>query len=333
MGASALAQVLRPLETVFPHGSSPDLLVGLDAPDDAAVYRLSDDDAIVVTTDFFPPVVDDPYDYGSIAAANAMSDVFAMGAEVLLALNLAGFPEVLPPEIAAEVIRGGAEKVAEAGAVLAGGHTITGPEPLYGLAVVGRVHPDRVMRKGGAVPGDAVVLTKPLGSGVVTTALKQGRVSADHLAAAVSSMKSLNRVAGRVAADVGAHAVTDITGFGLIGHSLELADSSGTAVCLEIDSLPLLPGARHYAESGCVPGGTITNGHTYAPRVEGLDALPKWWLDLLFDPQTSGGLLVALPTERAGAYVRSLAEQGIEARRVGAVEPGAGVRIVTQARA
>ena len=327
MGATALAQVLRPLETIFPPGSNEDLLVGLDAPDDAAVYRMRDDEAIVVTTDFFPPVVDDPYDFGAIAAANAMSDVFAMGAEVLLALNLAGFPDTLPPEIGAEVVRGGAEKVAEAGAVLAGGHTVTGPEPLYGLAVVGRVHPDHIMRKAGAMPGDSIVLTKPLGSGLVTTALKQGRASDEDLAAAVASMQALNRTAGRAAADMRAHAVTDITGFGIVGHALELADASSVAVRLELEALPLLPGVRGYSEAGCVPGGSTTNGYTYSPRVEGLDGVPKWWLDVLFDPQTSGGLLVALPHERARDCVQALAEAGVEAWLVGTVEPGAGVRV------
>jgi selenide,water dikinase len=327
MGAEALAQVMRPLSEVFPPGSSPDLLVGLDAPDDAAVYRLSDDEAIVVTTDFFPPVVDEPYDFGAIAAANAMSDVFAMGGDIMLALNLAGFPTELPHEVGAAIIRGGAEKVAEAGAILAGGHTVTGPEPLYGLAVVGRVHPQRILRKAGARPGDVLVLTKRLGSGLVTTALKQGKVAADDLSAAVDEMRALNRTAGRSAHAAGAHAVTDVTGFGLVGHALELADASAVAVRLELAALRLLPGVRRYAEAGCVPGGSVTNGYTYAPRVEGLADLPKWWMDVLFDPQTSGGLLIALPEDRAEGYMRDLAREGAESAVVGSVEAGSGVKV------
>jgi selenide,water dikinase len=329
MGAHALAQVLRPLATVFPPGSVPELLVGLEAPDDAAVYSLGGDRALVVTTDFFPPIVDDPYDFGAVAAANAMSDVFAMGGEVILALNIAGFPDVLPTDVGSEVIRGGAETVAAAGAVLAGGHTVTGPEPLYGLAVVGMVDPARILRKGGAKPGDVLVLTKPIGTGVVTTALKQGKVDPAHLEAAVDCMKELNKAAGRAASGLSAHAVTDVTGFGLVGHALELAEASEAAVRLDVSRIPLLPGAEEYAGVGCIPGGTVSNGHTFEPRTRGLPQVSKPWLDLLFDPQTSGGLLVALPPQDAREFQARLRGARHEAVVVGSVIEGAGVEIVT----
>lgn len=327
MGATALAQVLRPLASVFPPDSVPELVIGLDAPDDAAVFRLRDDEALVVTTDFFPPVVDDPYDFGAIAAANAMSDVFAMGGEVLLALNIAGFPEVLPLEVGAEIIRGGAEMVRQAGAVLAGGHTTTGPEPLYGLAVVGRIDPRRVLRKGGARAGDALLLTKPIGTGVITTALKRDQADAAHVAAAVAAMRSLNREAGQAARAVGAHAVTDITGFGLIGHAWELASASRVALHIDVEGIELLPGARHYAAAGCVPGGTISNGHAYAPHVTGLQDVPAPWLDLLFDPQTSGGLLVALGPDAVPAFQDRLRASPHGVARIGTVREGAGVHV------
>src|SRR3990172_11011200 len=213
MGSDALAQVLRPLASLFPAADHVDLLVGLDSLDDAAVYRLRDDEAIIATVDFFPPIVDDPYDFGAIAAANAMSDVFAMGGEVLLALNLLAWPADLDADVAAAVLKGGAEKVLEAGAVIAGGHSIIDCEPKYGLTVIGRVHPERILRLSGARPGDVLVLTKPLGTGLVTTALKAGAADAGHVADAVASMKVLNRAAGRGAVGGRARAAADITGF------------------------------------------------------------------------------------------------------------------------
>jgi selenide,water dikinase len=219
MGPEALAHVLRPLQQMFHAERFPALLLGLEVTDDAAVYKVADDLAVVQTLDFFAPVVDDPYDYGAIAAANAMSDVYAVGGEVVLALNICGFPGKLPDGVTAEILRGGAEKVLEAGGVLAGGHTVEDREPKYGLAVMGTVHPDRILAKGGARAGDALVLTKPLGVGVITTAAKRDATAPEHVAVAVESMKRLNRTAARLAQRIGVHACTDVTGFGLLGHA------------------------------------------------------------------------------------------------------------------
>lgn len=327
MGADALAQVLRPLALLFPAANHPDLLVGLDGADDAAVYRLAEDLAIVVTADFFPPVVDDPYQFGAIAAANAMSDVFAMGGEVLLALNLLGLPEDLDLAVAAEIIRGGAEMVQRAGGVIAGGHSVVDHEPKYGLAVVGRVDPARCLRKAGARPGDVLVLTKPIGTGLVTTALKRGLGRDADVAAAIDSMLALNQAAGRAAGSCAASAATDITGFGLLGHGLEMAERSGVALRIDPARLPLLPGALDYAAAGIVPGGTGRNRAAFEHRVAGLEALPPAWGEILFDPQTSGGLLIAIAPEHLAALLRRLAEADVTGHVIGGVEAGEGVVI------
>src|SRR5436305_1855629 len=240
-------------------GELRDLLVGLGHADDAAVYRITPDLAIVETVDFFPPVVDDAYTWGAVAAANAMSDVYAMGGEVIFALAVAGFPRELPKSIIAEVFRGGAEKVAEAGGVIAGGHTVVDPEPKYGLCVTGRVHPDRIFIKGGLRAGDRLFLSKPLGTGVITTAAKDGAAPADVLDGAVRSMLRLNRVAARVAREHGATGATDITGFGLLGHACEMLDASRAGLALTASRLPLLPGALALAEAGRFSGGMKRN--------------------------------------------------------------------------
>ena len=312
--------MLRPLQEMFPAAAHPDLLVGLDGADDAAVYRLSDDLAVIQTLDFFPPVVDDPYDYGQIAAANAMSDVYAMGGEVSLALNIAAFPEDLDPAILSEIFRGGAEKVAEAGAVIAGGHTIIDKEPKYGLSVMGVIHPDAVLRKSGARPGDALLLTKPLGTGVLLTAAKQQRPGSDEpLAAAVASMKRLSRHEAHLARAAGVHAMTDVTGFGLAGHAAEIADSSDVQIEIELDALPLLSEAVRFAEEGAVTGGGSRNVEQLGDRVQ-LEGEPRSGLrDLLYDPQTSGGLLIAVPAEQAEAL-----RTQIEAVTQSAGGPGTG---------
>ncbi len=327
MGADALAQVLRPLALLFPAAEHPDLLVGLDGADDAAVYRLADDLALVATTDFFPPVVDDPYDFGAIAAANAMSDVFAMGGEVLFALNLLGVPADLDLTVAGEIVRGGAEMVRRAGGVIAGGHSVVDHEPKYGLAVVGRVHPDRCLRKSGARLGDVLVLTKPLGTGLVTTALKRGAARAEDVAAATASMMTLNLEAGRAAVQAGASAATDITGFGLIGHGLEMAERSGVVLAIDPARLPLLPGTLDYATGGFAPGGTGRNRDAFEGRVAGLTELPPAWGDILFDPQTSGGLLIAIDPGRLAELQARLMESGGVARVIGAVAEGTGMVI------
>lgn len=328
MGPEALAQVLRPLIDLFPAADYPDVLVGLDGADDAAVVRLDATTALIATTDFFPPIVDDAYEFGAIAAANAMSDVFAMGGEVLLALNLLALPDNLDPAIGAQIVLGGAEKVREAGGIIGGGHSVVDREPKYGLAVIGRVHPERVLRKAGARVGDVLVLTKPLGTGLITTALKQGEVSSESLAAAVASMMRLNREAGRAAGACGAHAATDITGFGLAGHGLEMAEQSGVALQIELNALPLLPGTLDYAGQGFAPGGTGRNWAAYADRIGGLDQVDETWVDVLFDPQTSGGLLVALPPERVSAFQAAIAADDADASIIGAVTAGSGIQLV-----
>lgn len=327
MGSVALAHVLRPLQEIFRAADYPDLLVGLSDPDDAAVLRRSDDEAIVVTADFFPPVVDNPEDYGAIAAANAMSDVFAMGGEVLLALNLVAFPDSLPPEVQGLILRGGAEAVRAAGGVIAGGHSVVDREPKYGLAVIGRVHPERLLRKSGARPGDVLVLTKALGTGLISTALKGRRADPEHVAVATASMMALNRAAGRLAVSGGARAATDITGFGLIGHALEMADQGGVEFRLDWAALPILPGALDYAAAGCIAGGLVRNREAFAPRVTGLAALPPPWADVLFDPQTSGGLLVALPAASVATFRAALAAEGGAGSIIGAVTAGSGVAV------
>ena len=255
MGPAALAQVLRSL--ILP--TNPNLLIGLDIKDDAAVYRIADDLALVQTVDFFPPIVDDPYTFGAIAAANALSDVYAMGGRPILALAIAGFPEDLPAATISAILQGGADKVAEAGAVVAGGHTVIDAEPKYGLCVTGLVHPDQITAKARAQPGDVLLLTKSLGTGVITTAHKRGVVAEEHLQSAIDSMVKLNRRAAELASSVGLHSATDITGYGLLGHAEELARNSGVALQIVLEQVPLLPGALEYARQGVFPGGLGRN--------------------------------------------------------------------------
>lgn len=329
MGADALAHVLRPLTSIF-GDATPDLLVGLGAADDAAVYRLSDEQAIVATIDFFPPIVDDPATFGAIAAANALSDIYAMGATPLFALNLVAFPDDLDPDILTEILRGGAEKAREAGAVIAGGHTITDAEPKYGLAAIGVAHPARILTKGGAHPGDALILTKPLGTGVITTAQKNGvsdEAFAAHLAAAVASMATLNGPAARALTSLGAdtHACTDITGFGLLGHALEMATQSGCAFRFDLPRIPWLSGARQYAEAGYIPGGTERNLKAVAERTVYGDGVSDLDRALLCDPQTSGGLLAAIAPERLDDALAAFSAAGIAASVIGQAQPGVGL--------
>ncbi len=325
MGPGALAQVLRPL-TMLTH---PDLLVGLQTSDDAAVYRLSADQAIIQTVDFFPPVVDDPYVWGQIAAANAMSDVYAMGGEVLFGLNIAAWPDNLPGEMLGRVFAGGADKMAEVGAVIAGGHTVTDDEPKYGLCVTGLIHPGRILTKAGARPGDRLFLTKPIGTGVVTTALKRGAAESAHVQAAVDAMLTLNRAASLAAREVGGvHACTDITGFGLLGHAAEVVAKSGVGLRLRAGAVPLLPGARDYAAGGQIAGGLERNRDHFTVEGGGIaiasDVAPDL-ATLLFDPQTSGGLLLTTAAERAGALEAAFAAAGLPLWEIGDVVAGAGI--------
>jgi selenide,water dikinase len=326
-GLATLAQVLRPITDTFDPARFPDLLVGLNDPDDAAVYRISDDVAIVQTVDFFPPVVDDPYTFGAIAAANAMSDVYAMGGEVLMALNIAAFPQDLDPAILARIFHGGAEKMAEGGGVIAGGHTVYDAEPKYGLAVTGIIHPRRILAKAGAQAGDALVVTKPLGTGLLLTAARDDRDPAHHAAAAIASMLTLNRHASHLAREAGAHAMTDVTGFGILGHAREMATRSGMCFVIDSSLVPAFPGALDYAASGIVTGGAHRNREGLAGHVDFAVTLDPPVEALLYDPQTSGGLLVALPPNAADAMVVRLHSDGLPGAIVGRVEVGAGVRV------
>jgi selenide,water dikinase len=320
--AARLAELLRG----FAPAESEDLLVGLSPADDAAVYRLDDERALVFTVDFFPPLVDDPADYGAIAATNALNDVFAMGGSPLLALSIAAFPEELPLETVAAVLAGADEQVRAAGALLAGGHTIRDAEPKYGLAVVGIVHPSGIWPKSGARPGDALFLTKPLGTGLVLHGHARGLVGGAAFDEAVAWMRMLNRDAADALRPFGPSAVTDVTGFGLLGHAYETADRSGVRIRIDAGSLPALPGALEVAEAGERTGGDRRNREFAEPAIEAREvALPLQ--TLAYDPQTAGGLLVALPHERAATLEAEFARRELFLRRIGAVEEGSGVLI------
>ena len=320
--------MLRPLQEKFKPSLFPNLIVGLGEPDDAAVYRLSDEQAIIQTVDFFPPVVDDAYWFGAIAAANALSDIYAMGGEVLFALNLAAFPEELPAEILSDILRGGADKVAEAGAAIAGGHTVKDKEPKYGLSVTGMVHPQKIMTKGGAVSGDVLVLTKPLGVGCVTTALKREQAEQAHIDSAIASMTRLNRTASRLARAFEAKSATDITGFGLIGHALEMAKASHVQFQFNWAALPFLPGALSYGEQWIFPGGAETNEKATLPYVAFDAWIKDWQRMMLFDPETSGGLLIPLKPVVVHQFLDQMEQAGEMAWVVGEVREGAGIAVV-----
>jgi selenide,water dikinase len=319
--------VLRPLLDTFPAGNYPSLLVGLTSPDDAAVYQISDELALILTVDFFTPVVDDPYTYGAVAAANAMSDVYAMGGQVVLALGIAAFPPKLPAAVTREILRGAAEKVAEAGGVIAGGHTIDDDEPKYGLAVLGTVHPSRVGKKGGARPGDQLLLTKPLGVGIITTAGKGDAAEPAHIEAATTSMLQLNRRAAELAQQVDFHAMTDITGFALLGHGYEMAAPSQVRFRFYFDQLPFLEGAKDYADLNLFPAGACNNQRTYEQHVT-FDGLSEEMQLLLFTPETSGGLLIALPQAEADRLEVLCRETGQDIWRVGEVVEGEGIEVL-----
>jgi len=316
---------------MFPAGSYPNLLVGLEVSDDAAVYQISDELAVIQTLDFFPPIVDDPYDYGAIAAANAMSDVYAMGGEVVLALNISTFPPELPGAILTQILRGGGEKVAEAGGVVAGGHTIDDEEPKYGMSVMGLVHPDRVLTKAAARAGDVLILTKPLGVGLITTVLKAGIADPAHVAPAVESMKRLNRQAaqliGHPSMEGRVRACTDITGFALLGHSYEMAEKSGVQLRFFLDKLPLLDGALEYADQWLFPAGTCSNERAYQDHVTFAPEIAEEVQQLLYTPETSGGLLVAVPRHKLDALLALFDEVDHPRWVVGEVVEGEGVHI------
>jgi selenide,water dikinase len=315
---------VRPLAKIFRPEDYPDLLVGLETGDDAAIYRLSDELALIFTTDFFTPVVDDPYEYGAIAAANAMSDVYAMGGEVVLALNVCGFPQAMPSEIISEVLRGGAEKVAEAGGVIAGGHTLDDEEPKYGLAVIGFVHPEEIATKVGTRPGDVLFLTKPLGVGIITTAAKGGVAQEAHLRGAVEQMLTLSRRPAQLMKQVEVHAVTDITGFALLGHSFDVASLSDVTLRFFLDRLPFLEGAKEYANDWLFPAGASCNRDAYEAHVRFDESVPDELQMLLFTPETSGGLLICVAPDDADKLADLFTQEGQQYWIVGEASEGPG---------
>lgn len=328
IGPADLAQVLRHLP---PAPSNPNLLVGLDTSDDAGVYRLSDELALVQTVDFFTPIVDNPYDFGQIAAANAISDIYAMGGKPLTVLNIVAFPiSTLDKRILSEILRGAADKVQEAGATLVGGHSIDDKEPKFGLAVTGLVHPERVRTNAGALPGDRLILTKPIGVGIMTTSIKKDQLSPEEVKRVTGVMTTLNKTSAEIMNRYTVHACTDVTGFGLLGHSLEMAKGSGAGLVIENDAVPVLPRARELAELGFVPGGTKNNFAHVSDEVTfpaGLDQVGRW---ILCDAVTSGGLLIAVAGDQAEQLQRELTKAGVEASVIGYVTDEHPGRIVVQ---
>jgi len=303
-------------------------LVGLGSADDAAVWRLDAERALVVTTDFFTPVVDTPYEYGAIAAANSLSDIYAMGGSPFLALNIAALPPDLPTEISSEILRGAADKCKQAGVVVAGGHTVQDKEPKFGLVALGFVHPNKILTKGGIKAGDKLALTKPLGFGVTTTALKRERASAEDVTEATGWMSRLNKLAGQLANEFDLHGGTDITGFGLPGHGLEMAEASGVRLRLFFNQMPFISCARKYAEEWTFPGGTSDNRAFYGARVSFEDGISEMEQMLLFDAQTSGGLLLAVPPARLADFEERARELGQPVWVIGEALEGAGIEVL-----
>jgi selenide, water dikinase len=315
------------VQDIFKPSDYPDLLIGLEGPDDAAVWRLDDSRAIVVTTDFFTPVVDDAYDYGAIAAANSLSDIYAMGGRPFLALNVAALPPDLPTEIAVDIIRGGAEKARQAGVVIAGGHTVQDKEPKYGLVVIGFVDPQKMLNKGGLEVGDALVLTKPLGFGVTTTALKREQADEKDVKEVVDWMTRLNKIAGQLAVEFNLRGGTDITGFSLLGHGWEMANAANVSLEIEYRKVPFVSCARKYAEKGAFAGGLFDNQSYYSSHVQFDESLDEPTRMLLFDPQTSGGLLLGVPQNKLDAFMVRAKESNQFAQIIGDVKKGKGIRV------
>jgi len=302
------------------------LLVGLAPADDAAVYRLDEDRALIFTLDFFPPIVDDPGDYGTIAATNALNDVFAMGGTPLLALSIAAFPEELPIEMLGQIFAAADEQVRASGALLAGGHTIRDAEPKYGLAVIGTVHPDAVWTKSSAKPGDALYVTKPLGTGLIMTGYKRGEAGSQQLERAVGWMKTLNQYAADVLRRFKVNAVTDVTGFGLFGHAREMAEGSDVQLRLESERFPAIDGALDLSRKGVRTSGDPRN-RDFAGRHLTLNGVPETLISLGYDPQTAGGLLVSLPAEQGPTLEAEFGARRLFLRRIGSVEEGSGIYV------
>lgn len=296
-------------------------MVGVDGVDDAGVYKLTDDTALVQTVDFFPPIVDDPYAFGQVAAANALSDVYAMGGTPLTALNIIGFPAKMDPGIVSDILRGGADKIAEAGAVIVGGHSVKDNELKYGLAVTGLIHPDRIVRNCCAQVGDRLILTKPLGTGIISTAVKRDQATLEEEAAAVASMTSLNRIAGEEMVRFGAHAATDITGFGLGGHAYEMASGSAVSFEIEFAQLHLLPGTVKHAKAGALTGGANANEKYLEGKIHFMESFDRHVRDIVFDAQTSGGMLIAVAEDKSDNLLKTLRDQGVDAVMMGRVIP------------
>lgn len=317
IGPADLSQVIRMLPPAKPN---PNLLVGLDTSDDAGVYKLTDDLALVQTLDFFTPIVDDPYSFGQIAAANALSDIYAMGGKPLTALNIVAFPiSVLDKEILSDIMRGAGDKVKEAGATLVGGHSIDDQEPKFGLAVTGTVHPDKVRANAGAKPGDKLILTKPIGVGILTTSIKRSLLSEEEINRVTTVMATLNKTAAEVMEPFNVHACTDVTGFGLLGHASEMAKGSKTGITIFKEQVPVLPRVKELAEQGVIPGGTKNNfAHlegdvTFPEQMDELDRL------ILCDAVTSGGLLISVSGDEADSLLAQLLDKGVEAALIGEV--------------
>ncbi len=311
----------------LPKHANARVLVGIETSDDAGVYLLRDDLAIVQTVDFFSPLTDDPYMFGQIAAANSLSDIYAMGAKPLTALNIACYASCVPLSVMGEVLRGGADKAAEAGVALLGGHTVENADIKYGLAVTGVVDPNKIIKNSGARAGDSLILTKPLGTGIVTTAYKAGMADVVHLQAALNTMTELNKTAAEVFATFDVHGGTDITGFGMLGHTVEVARASGIEIVLSAGEIPLLPGTLEYAAMGLIPAGAYRNAEHFASCVSIDGAVPEALTDALYDPQTSGGLLFSLPPQDAEQALRALKQAGVPAVKVGYCRAGSPGRV------
>ena len=315
MAPGPLAQVLRQLPTV----EDSNLLTAAIPFADAGVYKIAEDCALVQSVDFFTPIVDDPRTYGRIAAANALSDIYAMGGRPLTVMNLVGFPACLEHDVLVEILKGGAEKVQEAGAVIVGGHTVEDDEPKYGLSVTGLVDPAELVTTAGAQPGDMLVLTKPLGTGILATALKGEVINEEQMAEAIRNMEMLNKTASEIMLQVGVNACTDITGFGLLGHALELAEASRVGIEINASALHIYPQVVDLAAIGLVPTGSYRNREHYLPNVINREQLVPEIVDILADPQTSGGLLIVVPAEKLGQLTTQLEESGCDAFAIGRI--------------
>lgn len=325
IGPETLSKILDKL----PKMSDKNLLVGIETSDDAAVYKLTEDIAAIQTLDFFTPVVDDPYTFGSIAAANSLSDVYAMGGKPTVAMNIVCFPNCLNIDILGEILKGGADKVLEAGAVVIGGHTVEDDEPKFGLSVMGIVHPKKILKNHGCKVGDVLILTKPIGTGVINTAIKAEIASSEVYDEAVKVMTTLNKYAGEIIVDYDINACTDITGFGIMGHGYEMASASDITIRLFKDKIPVIKGAREYAEMGLVPAGTYNN-KGYLEGKYHLKDTPEWLEDILFDPQTSGGLLISTPKNQVESMMKRLMELDIKPAIIGEVIEKSDVPLVVE---